>query len=686
MTSEARPPTRATYRQVLSEPRFRVLFGSRSLAIVADALRTVALSVLIFEVTASPLLAAITYGISFLPQVVGGTLLGSLADRVRPRRLIVAAYALECATAAVLALVRPPVAISLLLVAVVASFTPIFAGASNRLVAEVLVGDVYVLGRSLSTMAVSAAQLLGLTFGGLAVGTMGPRNALLLSAAGHLLAALLVRLRLPDLPANEARAGSQWVLRESWSANRRLLADPRVRTLLLAQWLPPAFVTGAESLVIPYASARGATPGTAGLLLACLPAGMIAGNLAVGRFLRPVTRERLTVPLMVVLALPLLALAADVPTAVVAVLLAVSGIGFAYGLGLQRRFLDAVPETDLGVAFGLLSTGVMTLQGVGPAIFGAVAEVLSVGTAMALAGAATLAAAVVLRGGLRRHAPVPASVPITGAGEEIPLLGGDLTEGLVRVGNTVRRPHQPQSPAIAAYLAHLAAVGFDAAPRWHGRDERGRDVLDYIEGSVPGTPPERWAATDEVLVDVARLLRRLHDASSSFVPPPDAEWFGQDLRVDLPAGLQRLFDEPQLISHCDVTPQNTVFRDGRPVALIDFDVSRPTSRLLDVLDTATWWVPLVHPADRAPAFRGVDVPARLRLFLDAYGVDAPGRAEFLDLAGRAARRSWYVMQATAEQEGGGWARMWADGIGYWIRRRQEWLDASQDELAAALRA
>lgn len=66
-------------------------------------------------------------------------------------------------------------------------------------------------------------------------------------------------------------------------------------------------------------------------------------------------------------------------------------------------------------------------------------------------------------------------------------------------------------------------------------------------------------------------------------------------------------------------------------------------------------------------------------------MDAARRAEFLDLAGRAARRSCYLMQAKAEQEGGGWARMWADGVGYWIRRRQEWLDAEQDTLVAALR-
>lgn len=279
----------------------------------------------------------------------------------------------------------------------------------------------------------------------------------------------------------------------------------------------------------------------------------------------------------------------------------------------------------------------------------------------------------------------PEGSPMIGAGKEVPLTGGDITEGLVRIGNTVRRPHLAQSPAVAAYMAHITSAGFTAVPRWHGRDEKGRDVLDFIEGSVPGTPPEPWAVTDQVVTEIAVLLRRLHDTSESFVPPPDAEWFGQDLEVQLPADLERLYEEPELVSHCDVTPQNTVFRDGHPVAFIDWDVSRPTTRLLDVLDTATWWVPLTHPADRAPAFAGCDVPARLRNFLDSYGLDQDRRDQFLPLAHRAARRSWYLMQAAAEQNGGGWARMWADGVGYWLRRRQDWLTAEHHALERAVR-
>lgn len=402
-----------TYREVLAEPRFRLLFTTRSLAIAADTLRILALSVLVFAVTGSPLLGAIAYGIGFLPQLVGVTLLGALADRVRPRRLIVAGYALECATAAALALAHLPVWSSLLLVAVVAALTPVFGGASARLVAEVLTGDAYVLGRSLSSMSSAAAQLLGLAGGGVAIGTLGARHALLVGAGCHLVAAAAVRLRLPDLDIPRTVA-TRSALRQSLAGNRMLLRDPEVRLLLLAQWLPAAFVTGAESLIIGYASSRGFPAGSAGLLLACLPVGMLAGDLVVGRFIRPTTRERLVVPLAGVLGVPLLAIAADPPFTVTAAMLAVTGVGFAYGLGIQRRFLDAVPEQRRGQAFGLLSSGLMTLQGVGPAVFGALAEVTPIRYAVALAGAATVATAVALRPRLSRPVNrVPKSPPWT---------------------------------------------------------------------------------------------------------------------------------------------------------------------------------------------------------------------------------------------------------------------------------
>jgi predicted MFS family arabinose efflux permease len=394
------PATRATYLGVLANPTFRVLFTTRSLAIVADTLRTVALSVLVFTLTGSTLLGALAYGISFIPQLVGGSLLGALADRMAPRLLIAFGYTAEFGVGLLLALLNLPVWLSLALVALVASVTPVFNGASSRVVANVLTGDGYVVGRSLSNLASSASQLIGFAGGGVAVAALGGRHAMLVSAVLHLMAAAWVGLRLSDLPTESRpqERGARAAVRQSWTGSRRLLVDSTTRTLILVQWLPAACVTGAESLIVPYVSIRRLPPESAGLLLACLPLGMMVGSLVVGRLLGPVVRERLLVTLITAVGLPLTAFAvAGLPVALCAALLIVAGTGFSYGLGIQRRFREVVPEANRGQAFTLLSTGLMTAQGVTPPLAGALANVVPVGDVIALAGTATLAVAVAFR-------------------------------------------------------------------------------------------------------------------------------------------------------------------------------------------------------------------------------------------------------------------------------------------------
>jgi predicted MFS family arabinose efflux permease len=143
-------------------------------------------------------------------------------------------------------------------------------------------------------------------------------------------------------------------------------------------------------LIIPYAGQHRFASGTYALLMACLPVGMLIGDLIVGRLLRPQVRERLVTPLTAVMGLPLLAFAIGPGAGTSAVLLLLAGTGFAYGLGLQRAFLDSLPAGTQGQAFGLLGSGSMTLQGVGPACFGAIATAAGTGTAMAAAGGATV--------------------------------------------------------------------------------------------------------------------------------------------------------------------------------------------------------------------------------------------------------------------------------------------------------
>jgi hypothetical protein len=263
-------------------------------------------------------------------------------------------------------------------------------------------------------------------------------------------------------------------------------------------------------------------------------------------------------------------------------------------------------------------------------------------------------------------------------GPEIELPAGDVTVGVVRIGATVRRPHQESSGRVASYLRHLEAVGFEGAPRYLGQDAQGRDVLTYLEGDVPGDPVPSWAAGDDVLPAVARLVRRLHDASEGYAPAARPVEGGRPQPL-LPSG------EPRIVAQRDVTPQNTVFRNGVAWGLIDFDLSDWTTRSVDLANTAMHWVPLCDPVDRSAVHREIDAGVRLRLMLDAYGRDAVGAEQLLHAAELRFAGSYDIMRWSAENLGGGWARMWDEGVGEVIRRRVDWFASVRDQLAAALR-
>jgi aminoglycoside phosphotransferase (APT) family kinase protein len=261
------------------------------------------------------------------------------------------------------------------------------------------------------------------------------------------------------------------------------------------------------------------------------------------------------------------------------------------------------------------------------------------------------------------------------AAPEISLPGGDVTDGVVRVGDTVRRTMGRSAPAVHALLRHLESVGFEGAPRVLGVDEQGREMLSYLPGEAAVRPLPAYAVRDEVLGELAGLVRRFHDAVASFRAPEGVRWVGGSADDEA----------PELVGHCDITPENVIFRDGRPWALIDFDMARPVTRLFDVATTLRHWEPIADPMDRDPRQRHLDVGARLRLFCDAYGLEGGDRRRLLEVSRLRFGRSYVAMRERAMNEGGGWARMWRDGAGERIRRAAAWLDDNWDELAFRLR-
>jgi hypothetical protein len=202
--------------------------------------------------------------------------------------------------------------------------------------------------------------------------------------------------------------------------------------------------------------------------------------------------------------------------------------------------------------------------------------------------------------------------------DEVPLPGGIANRGkVVRIGNTVHRPQRDTSPATHALLQHLETVGFDGAPRFLGVDSQGREILTYIPGTPVIPPYPDWALTDHALVSVAELLRAYHQAVSNFDHTP-YNW--------PPSPPRSMVD--QLVSHNDPNLDNVIFRDGRAVALIDFDLASPGSRLWDVACAARLWVPLRPDTYITDSRRGCAFQ-RFRLFVDSYGLNRAERLRIL---------------------------------------------------------
>ena len=256
---------------------------------------------------------------------------------------------------------------------------------------------------------------------------------------------------------------------------------------------------------------------------------------------------------------------------------------------------------------------------------------------------------------------------------ELELLGGFANRGLVvRSGDTVRRPQRPTTQATRALLEHLSDVGFDGAPRFLGIDALGREVLSYIPGDAVIPPYPSWALTDEALISVANLLRRYHDAVATFDPTP-YEW---------PSAPPPRFGR-ELVSHNDPNLDNVVFRDCTAVALIDFDLSSPGSRLWDIAAAARLWAPLRADDDITDARHGRAL-GRFRLFVDAYGPEVPLRRQLVDAV--RANHDWLyeIVRSGAEHGNPGFADYWTHGAGERAARTRAWYVRNYDMLEAAL--
>jgi len=178
---------------------------------------------------------------------------------------------------------------------------------------------------------------------------------------------------------------------------------------------------------------------------------------------------------------------------------------------------------------------------------------------------------------------------------EIPLLGGRLTPGIVRIGNTVHRPSKSNAVFVHELLLWLEQQKFEFAPRFLGVDEQGRDILTYLEGQT--WPGSGATLSDELLVQAAQIIRRYHDLTDGCP----------------------LAQGHEIVAHHELGPDNTIFRENRLIGLIDWDDAAPGTRLRDLANAVYNYIDVGHWSNQTAD----EQAQRIYLMCTAYGWDDP---------------------------------------------------------------
>ena len=197
------------------------------------------------------------------------------------------------------------------------------------------------------------------------------------------------------------------------------------------------------------------------------------------------------------------------------------------------------------------------------------------------------------------------------------LLTGGNVSSVYRLDNTVRRDLMPNAAKVHKILKHLENKGFSKAPRFLGIDEKGREILTFIEGEAGNYPLKKYMWSNDILVEIAKMLRQYHDAVSDFTL--EDEW----KPIDYTPG------NAEVICHNDFAIYNMIFNNEKLVGIIDFDMAAPGPRLWDIAYTLYTCIPLsrLYHSESGeivyyqPAKDAYRIKQRVQLFFESYGME-----------------------------------------------------------------
>ena len=389
-------PPRATFRDVFAVREFRALWFSEILSVAGDRLALVALTLLVYDRTRSPLLAALAYAAGYVPWVIGGLFLAELADR-RPRRTVmVACDAVRAVLIAAMAIPGMSLIALVALLFAATMFTPPFESARASITPDILQGERYVLGAGVMQTTFLAAQVAGAVGGGVAVAFIGTRPALVADSVTFVLSGLLIafgtRARPPAAAPESGQPSPLARMREGF---RLVFGDRALRTLLLFGWLV-MFYTVPEGVAAPYTARLGGGPIATGLVLASTVFATMIFTPLFTRFVRGRRRLAWMGPLAILTCATLILTAPQPGLAVSLVIFSLSATFGVYQIAANTAFVVRVPNERRAQAFGIANMGVIVGQGAAFVAAGAAAAVISPAAVIAISGGIGTIIAIVL--------------------------------------------------------------------------------------------------------------------------------------------------------------------------------------------------------------------------------------------------------------------------------------------------
>jgi len=357
----------ATFRDIFSLREYRAVYFSLLVNWVGDFLSRAAVTVLVYQQSRSVLLSAAAFAVSFLPWIIGGTLLAALAERYPYRRVLIISDLCRMVLIALLLLPGLPVATMLVLLFLASLGAPPTQAARSALLPMLVGRDKLPIAIATNATTSQAAQVVGYVAGATLATAISPQVALATDVLTFALSALLIAVGVRPRPPARSRAERTHLLHESSEGFRLVFGQETLRSIAIVVFVLTAFAVVPEGLAAawaaqgdPDAATRGVNQG---LIMAAGPIGFVIGGTLIGRLATQSQREQLIRPLAVLSALMLVPAIVAPPPPIVAILVGLAGIAQG-GLTptLNGKFVLILPHGFRARAFGVMQTGMQLSQ------------------------------------------------------------------------------------------------------------------------------------------------------------------------------------------------------------------------------------------------------------------------------------------------------------------------------------